>query len=125
MKYWEKKLKNELKICDYDTRRTKTDIKKQIKIVSVLKQSTKLLYEKDRAIMNTIKINECILNYINNHKPPFEFIPKLGSLWKIEQEISYPNVNGGYPVIELSNSKGEWLRLPKCIINNEYWAIRL
>lgn len=69
--------------------------------------------------MNTIKINEDILDYINNHKPPFEVIPKLGSLWKVEQEDSYPNVNGGYPVIELSNSKGEWLRLPKCTVFNE------
>ena len=73
--------------------------------------------------MNTIKINEGILNYINNHKPPFEFTPKLGSLWKINREISYPNVNGGYPVIELSNSKGEWLRLPKYIMGNDWTNI--
>lgn len=69
--------------------------------------------------MITIKINKDILNYINKHKPPFEFIPKLETLWKIEREASYPNVNGGYPVIELSNSKGEWLRLPKSIVFNE------
>lgn len=68
---------------------------------------------------NTIKINEDILNYINNHKPSFEFIPKLGSLWKVEKEVSYLNVYGGYPVVELSNSKGEWLRLPKSIVYNE------
>ena len=70
--------------------------------------------------MSSIRINSKILNYINNYIPrTFDFIPKEGSEWKIDRITSYPNVNGGFPVVELSNESGDWLRLPKSLIDLE------
>lgn len=70
--------------------------------------------------MSSIKINSKILNYIKNHKPrTFDNIPEEGSVWKIDRIISYPNVNGGFPVVELSNESGVWLTLPKSLIDLE------
>ena len=70
--------------------------------------------------MSSIRINSKILNYINNYIPrTFDIIPKEGSEWKIDRITSYPNVNGGFPVVELSNESGDWLRLPKSLIDLE------
>lgn len=70
--------------------------------------------------MSSIKINSRILNYIKNHKPrTFDIIPEEDSEWKIDRITSYPNVNGGFPVVELSNENGDWLRLPKNLIDLE------
>lgn len=67
--------------------------------------------------MSSIKINSKILNYIKNHN--FDNIPEEGSEWKIDRITSYPNVNGGFPVVELSNESGVWLTLPKSLIDLE------
>ena len=70
--------------------------------------------------MSSIKINSKILNYIKNHKPrTFDFIPEEGSEWKIDRITRYPNVNGGFPVVELSNESGDCLILPKSLIDLE------
>lgn len=70
--------------------------------------------------MSSIKINSKILNYIKNHTSrTFDIIPEEGSEWKIDRITSYPNVNGGFPVVELSNENGDWLRLPKSLIDLE------
>jgi hypothetical protein len=68
-----------------------------------------------------VKITEKILTYIihaNRHIDLFEMIPKLNSEWKVDKITSYPNVCNGEKVIELSNEKGEWLRLPLHIVEN-------
>lgn len=67
-----------------------------------------------------VKITEKILTYIrfaNRHIDHFEIIPKLNSEWKVDKITSYPNVCNGEQVIELSNEKGEWLRLPLNIVD--------
>lgn len=67
-----------------------------------------------------VKITENILAYIihaNRHIDRFEMIPKLNSEWKVDKITSYPNVCNGEKVIELSNEKGEWLRLPLNIVD--------
>lgn len=70
--------------------------------------------------MSSIKINFKILSYIKNHTPgTFDIIPEGDSEWKIDRITSYPNVNGGFPVVELSNENGDWLRLPKSLIDIE------
>lgn len=65
----------------------------------------------------TVTINSKIVDYIVKRVPQtFDIIPKEGSIWKVDCIVSYPNVNNGFPVVELSNSKGEWLRLPKSLV---------
>ena len=68
--------------------------------------------------MKTIKITEKILLYIkkeNKYVTYFEFIPSINSIWKVENVTSYPNVNFGEPVIEVSNAN-KWMRLPLSIV---------
>lgn len=64
-----------------------------------------------------IVITKDILKYITSKKFSFDIIPKEGSVWKVKKITSYPNVNGGFPVIELENNDGAWLRLPYSIIS--------
>lgn len=62
-----------------------------------------------------VKINQDVLSYIeyaNKHIRRFGTIPELNSIWNIEEITSYPNVCNGEDIIELSNNKGGWLRLP-------------
>ena len=62
-----------------------------------------------------VKITQDVLSYIednNKHVKFFEVIPQLNSIWNVDRIISYPNVCNGEDVIELSNNKGGWLRLP-------------
>lgn len=74
-------------------------------------------YEFTEVKKDTIVINSDIINYITKRYPQtFDIIPKIGSVWKIDSIVSYPNVNNGFPVVELSNDKGDWLRLPKSLI---------
>lgn len=65
----------------------------------------------------TITIDSKIIDYIVKRIPnTFDIIPKEGSIWKVDSIVSYPNVNNGYPVVELSDNNGNWLRLPKSLI---------
>jgi hypothetical protein len=64
-----------------------------------------------------VVITKDIIKYIISKKIGFDIIPKEGSVWKVKKITSYPNVNGGLPVIELENNDGEWLRLPYSIIS--------
>lgn len=74
-------------------------------------------FEFFEVIKDSIVIDSKIIDYITKRFPQtFDVIPKEGSIWKIDNIVSYPNVNGGFPVVELSNSKGEWLRLPKSLV---------
>ena len=67
-----------------------------------------------------IAITKDIIKYITSKKASkkvgFDIIPTEGSIWKVKKITSYPNVNGGFQVIELENNNGEWLRLPYSII---------
>ena len=64
-----------------------------------------------------IFITQKIVDYIEEHKVFFEnTIPTIGKKWFIEREHTYPNVNGGNSVVEVINDKGEWMRLPKNIV---------
>ena len=65
--------------------------------------------------MKTIKITKEIISYIENKNKyikHFEIIPILDSEWFIKGVVAYPNVCCGNHVIELTNTNGEWLRLP-------------
>jgi hypothetical protein len=65
--------------------------------------------------MATVQITSIIIEYIkekNKHIKKFEIIPKLHSVWNVEQYVTYKNVCNGEPLVELSNDKNEWLRLP-------------
>lgn len=64
-----------------------------------------------------IVITKDIIKYITSKKVGFDIIPTEGSIWKVKKITSYPNVNGGFPVIELENNDGVWLRLPYSIIS--------
>lgn len=66
---------------------------------------------------NKVIITQNILNYIKS-KFTFDLIPEEGSIWVIKKITSYPNVYGGFPIVELENEKGEWLRIPKSLLNN-------
>lgn len=66
---------------------------------------------------NKVIITQNILNYIKS-KFTFDLIPEEGSIWEIKKITSYPNVYGGFPIVELENKKGEWLRIPKSLLNN-------
>lgn len=78
------------------------------------------LYEFTEVILDTIVIDSKIIDYITKRIPQtFDIIPKEGSIWRVDGIVSYPKVNGGFPVVELSNNKGEWLRLPKSLIYGE------
>ena len=65
----------------------------------------------------TVTIDSKIIDYIVKKIPnTFDIIPKEGSIWKVDSIVSYPNVNNGFPVVELSDNNGNWLRLPKSLI---------
>ena len=65
----------------------------------------------------TVTIDSKIIDYIVKRIPnTFDIIPKEGSIWKVDSIVSYPNVNNGFPVVELSDDNGNWLRLPKSLI---------
>ena len=64
-----------------------------------------------------VVITKDIIKYITSKKVGFDIIPKEGSVWNVKKITSYPNVNGGFTVIELENNNGEWLRLPYSIIS--------
>ena len=62
-----------------------------------------------------VKITQDIISYTedaNKHIRRFETIPELNSIWNVDRITSYPNVCNGEKLLELSNNKGEWLRLP-------------
>ena len=68
-------------------------------------------------VRDVIIIDSKIIDYIMKKIPnTFDIIPEEGSIWKIDSIVSYPNVNNGYPVVELSDNNGNWLRLPKSLI---------
>lgn len=67
--------------------------------------------------MKEVVITKDIIKYITSKKIGFDIIPKEGSVWKVKKITSYPNVHGGFPVIELENDNGAWLRLPYSIIS--------
>ena len=74
-------------------------------------------FEFSEVIRDSVVIDSKIIDYIAKKYPQtFEIIPKEGSIWKIDNIVSYPNVNNGFPVVELSNDSGDWLRLPKSLI---------
>lgn len=62
--------------------------------------------------MKTVKLSEEAIEYINKNKERFDITPKLYSTWVVRNMCSYPNVCNGEMVVELTNFKGEWLRLP-------------
>lgn len=67
-----------------------------------------------------VKITQNIISYIedvNKHVKRFEVIPQIDSIWNIDEITSYPNVCHGEDVIELSNNKGGWMRLPLNLFN--------
>jgi hypothetical protein len=67
-----------------------------------------------------ILITDEILKYIEEHKALFENpTPKIGEKWYIEHEVTYPMVNNGNPVVEVANGKGDWMRLPKSIVDTQ------
>ena len=74
-------------------------------------------FEYSEPVLQTVIIDSKIIDYITKRVPQtFDIIPEEGSLWKIDSIVSYPNVNNGFPVVELSNGRGEWLRLPKSLV---------
>ena len=66
--------------------------------------------------MKTVKLSEEAIEYINKNKERFDITPKLYSTWVVRNMCSYPNVYNGKMVVELTNFKGEWLRLPLCLV---------
>lgn len=74
-------------------------------------------FEFTDVVINTVTITDKIIDYIVKRVPQtFDIIPKEGSIWKVDCIVTYPNVNNGFPVVELSNERGEWLRLPKSLV---------
>ena len=66
-----------------------------------------------------IRITQKVIDYINENKGNFEIdLPVLGDLWKVDKEVTYPNVCDGKPVVEVSR-EDEWMRLPKEIVKIE------
>lgn len=73
-----------------------------------------------------IKITQDIISYIedaNKHVRRFETIPQINSIWSIDKITSYPNVCCGEDLIELSNNKSEWMRLPLNLFNLKNFLI--
>lgn len=67
--------------------------------------------------MKTVRLSEEAIEYINKNKERFDITPKLNSLWTVRNICSYPNVCNGEMVVELTNFKGEWLRLPLRLVS--------
>ena len=69
--------------------------------------------------MKTVRLSEEAIEYINKNKERFDITPKLNSLWTVRNICSYPNVCNGEMVVELTNFKGEWLRLPLRLVSTD------
>ena len=68
-----------------------------------------------------IVITQPILDYIKKNARNFENpIPTLGEKWIIDGEFTYSGVCGGQPVVEIHKTTGEFMRLPKSIIDIKY-----
>ena len=63
----------------------------------------------------TVVLGSRVIDYIKNHKH-FDYVPEVDSKWFVDEIRVYPNVNNGYPVVELSDKDGNWLRLPKDLV---------
>lgn len=62
-----------------------------------------------------IKITQEVLDYIAKNKPKFENEVNIGEEWDVDEIRTYPNVNDGLPVVEVTRGKS-WMRLPKDIV---------
>lgn len=62
-----------------------------------------------------IKITQEVLDYIAKNKPKFENEVNIGEEWDVDEIRTYPNVNNGLPVVEVTRGKS-WMRLPKDIV---------
>lgn len=62
-----------------------------------------------------IKITQEVLDYITKNKPKFENEVNIGEEWDVDEIRTYPNVNNGLPVVEVTRGKS-WMRLPKDIV---------
>jgi hypothetical protein len=67
--------------------------------------------------MRTVTLTKEAVDYINKNKERFDITPRLHSVWNIKDICSYPNVCNGEMVVELTNFKGEWLRLPLSLVS--------
>lgn len=66
------------------------------------------------------------MTYVGLNSKYFKSVmPVDGEFWSIDQEKTYPNVNGGNPVLELSNCRGEFMRIPKFLIDEKDVIINL
>ena len=67
-----------------------------------------------------IRITQEILDYVESRKAFFDgLVLNIGDKWNVERIHTYPCVNGGNPVIEVNNDRGEWMRLPNDIVDME------
>lgn len=63
--------------------------------------------------LKQVVINQKAIDYINANKERFEMtLPVIGECWNIDKIITYPLVNEGKPVLELSREEN-FMRLPK------------
>ncbi len=77
-------------------------------------------------LKRALKINSKIMTYIGLNNRRFNSVLLVdGEFWNIDQEKTYPNVNGGNPVLELSNSRGEFIRIPKFLIDEKTEIINI
>jgi hypothetical protein len=67
-----------------------------------------------------VVITQSILDYIKKNSHNFENpMPTLGEKWIVDGEFTYSGICGGQPVIEIHKTTGEFMRLPKSIIEIE------
>ena len=65
-----------------------------------------------------VKINNKVIEYINENRNRFEFDSiRENEIWDIDYVTSFPNVNNGEPVVNLSREEdGAFMKIPEDLI---------